>query len=72
MAQSNLWSKFENRTEWPQINLKSLHDLLIDTRGGKIGDFGKLLPGKFSKFWEIFENFLIKMYDPGKSETVNW
>ena len=35
-------------------------------------DFGKLLPGKFSKFWEILENFLSNMYDPGKSEKVNW
>ena len=37
-----------------------------------MGDFGKLLPGKFSKFWEIFENFLINNYDPGKSEKINW
>ncbi len=52
------------------IKLKILN--IVITGVEKMGDLGKLLPGKFSKFWEMFENFLIKMYDPGKSERVNW
>ncbi len=39
----------------------------MEAGGEKMGGFGK-----FSKFWGIFENFLINMYDPVKSEKVNW